>query len=172
MKPPLAAQSKAEKKMSVNRGKCVKSIAAIILVGATGTWSGSALAQFSRPDDAIKYRKSVMFVMQQNFARVLSMTAGKTPFDADVAIDSIEVANFMAKLSWVAFAEGTEKGDTKAKPEIWTEAARFREYADLTQAEMQKLAIEARVGSLESIRSSVRATAMSCKNCHDTFRKD
>ena len=152
----------------------MKSIAAIVLVAAAASWAGSASAsaQFSRLDDAIKYRKSVMFVMQQNFARVLSMTAGKTPFDADVAAESIAVAGFMAKLSWVAFAEGTEKGDTRAKPEIWTEPARFKDYADLTQAEMGKLAIAIRAGSMEDIRLAVRAAAMSCQACHDAFRKD
>ena len=150
----------------------MKAITAIILAATVTSWAGSALAQFSKPDDAIKYRKSVMFVMQQNFARVLSMAAGKTPFDANVAVESIAVASFMAKLSWVAFEEGTEKGDTRAKPEIWKEPARFKNYADQTQAEINRLALAARDGSLESIRSAVRATAMSCVTCHDAFRRD
>ena len=150
----------------------MKSIAAIVLVAAVASGAGSALAQFSKPDDAIRYRKSVMFVMQQNFARVLLMAAGKTPFDADIAAESIAVAGFMAKLSWVAFAEGTDKGNTRAKPEIWTEAARFKDYADLSQAELGKLATAIRADSLDDFRSAVRTAAMSCKTCHDAFRKD
>lgn len=150
----------------------MKSIAVIVLVAAVACGSGSALAQFSKPDDAIKYRKSVMFVMQQHFSRVLSMTAGKTPFDADLAAENIRVADFMAKLAWVAFAEGTEKGDTRAKAEIWTEPSRFKEIADLTQAELGRLAIAIRTNSMEDIRLAVRAAAMTCQTCHDAFRKD
>ncbi len=152
----------------------MKSIAAIVLVAAVACGSGSALAQFSKPDDAIKYRKSVMFVMQQNFGRVLSMSAGKTPFNVEVAAESIAIAivGFMAKLPWEAFAEGTDKGDTRAKPEIWTEPARFKDYAALTQAELGKLAMAIRTGSMEDIRLAVRAAAMTCQTCHDAFRKD
>ena len=150
----------------------MKSIAAIVLVAAVACGSGSALAQFSKLDDAVKYRKSVMFVMQQHFSRVLSMAAGKTPFDANAAAESIAVVGFMAKLPWEAFAEGTEKGATRARPEIWTEPARFKEYAALTQAELGKLAIAIRTDSTEDIRSAVRAAAMTCQTCHDAFRKD
>ena len=150
----------------------MKPIAVIVLVAAVACGSGSALAQFSKPDDAIKYRKSVMFVMQQHFSRVLSMAAGKTPFDADIAAENIRVADFMAKLSWVAFAAGTDKGDTRARPEIWTEPIRFKEHADRTQAELGKLAIAIQTKRTEDIRSAVRAAALSCQACHDAFRKD
>jgi cytochrome c556 len=150
----------------------VKFIAVTVLLAVVACGSGSAMAQFSNPDDAIKYRKSVMFVMQQNFARVRSMTLGSRPFDAVVAAENVAVASFMAKLSWVAFAEGTDKGDTRAKPEIWVDAARFKDYADRTQAEMGKLAIAIRANNMPDIRSAVRAASMACQTCHDAFRKD
>ena len=36
-----------------------------------------ATAQFAKPEDAIKYRQSALFVMQQNFARLGWNGAGK-----------------------------------------------------------------------------------------------
>ena len=89
-------------------------ITAATLLVCAPTW-----AQFAKAEDAIKYRKSALFVMQQNFGRVAAMAAGKAPFDAKVALDSATNAEFVAKLPWAAFGEGTDKGDTKAKPEIW-----------------------------------------------------
>src|SRR3990167_1681347 len=89
-----------------------------------------AFAQFAKPEDAIKYRKSALFVMQQNFSRVAAMAGGKAPFDAKVAADSAAVAEFMSKLPWVGFGDGTDKGDTRAKPEIWKEQAKFKDYAE------------------------------------------
>ena len=39
-------------------------------------------AQFAKPEDAIKYRKNALFVMQQNFGRVAAMASGKAPAKA------------------------------------------------------------------------------------------
>ena len=131
-----------------------------------------AAAQFAKPDDAIKYRKNALFVMQQNFSRVAAMASGKAPFDLKVAAESAAVAEYVGKLPWVAFAEGTDKGDTKAKPEIWKEPAKFKEYADKMQGEMLKLSVAAKSGNLDSIKSAVSATGGSCKTCHDAYRKE
>lgn len=110
--------------------------------------------------------------MQQNFSRVAAMAAGKAPFDAAVAEESAAVAEFMAKLPWTAFGAGTDKGDTRAKPEIWKESAKFKEYADKMQVEMSKLAAAAKTGNLDSIKTAVNATGGTCKTCHDAYRKD
>jgi cytochrome c556 len=131
-----------------------------------------AAAQFAKPEDAVKYRKNALFVMQQNFSRVAAMASGKAPFDAKVAAESASVAEYVGKLPWAAFTEGSDKGETKAKPEIWKEPAKFKEYADKMQGEMLKLSVAAKSGNLDSIKAAVSATGGSCKTCHDAFRKE
>jgi cytochrome c556 len=131
-----------------------------------------AAAQFAKPDDAIKYRKNALFVMQHNFSRVAAMASGKAPFDAKVAAESAAVAEYVGKLPWAGFTEGSDKGDTKSKPDVWKEPARFKEYADKMQAEMLKLSAAAKSGNLDSIKTAVTATGGSCKTCHDAFRKE
>lgn len=129
-----------------------------------------ASAQFAKPEDAIKYRQSALFVMQQNFGRVAGMAGGKIPFDAKVAADSAAVADFMAKLPWAGFGPGMDKGDSKSKPEIWTNKAKFDDYANKLQAEMAKLSVAAKSGNLDNIKSAVNAAGGACKSCHDDFR--
>lgn len=148
----------------------MKKIVSFVLAAAAMTLTIPAAAQFAKPEDAVKYRKSALFVMQQNFARIGAMAAGKAPFDAKVAAESAAVAEYMSKLPWAAFGEGTDKGDTKAKPEIWKESAKFKEYADKMQLEMSKLAAAAKTGNLDSIKVAVGATGDSCKTCHDAYR--
>lgn len=150
----------------------MKKIASFVLAAAMLTLVLPAAAQFAKPEDAIKYRKSAMFLMQQNFARVGAMASGKAPFDAGVAAESAAVAEFMSKLPWVAFVQGTDRGETRAKPEIWKESAKFKEYADKMQAEMSKLAAVAKTRNLDGIKSAVSATGDTCQTCHDDFRKD
>jgi cytochrome c556 len=76
----------------------------------------------------------------------------------------------MSKLPWAGFVEGSDKGDTKAKPQIWAEKAKFNEYAEKMQAEMAKLDAAAKTGNLDSIKAAVGAVGGSCKTCHDAFR--
>jgi cytochrome c556 len=78
----------------------------------------------------------------------------------------------MSKLPWAAFGEGTDKGETRAKPEIWKERAKFQEYAEKTQAELTKLAVAAKAGNLDAIKTAVAATGGTCKTCHDAYRKE
>lgn len=150
----------------------MKKIASFVLAACAVAFAVPAAAQFAKPEDAVKYRKNALFVMQQNFGRIAAMAAGKAPFDAKVAADSAAIAEFVGKLPWAAFGEGTDKGDTRAKPEIWKEPAKFKEYADKMQAEMSKLAAAAKTGSLDSIKTAVSATGGTCKTCHDAYRKE
>lgn len=148
----------------------MKTIISFALAGVALALATSASAQFAKPEDAIKYRKNALFVMQQHYARIGAMTSGKVPFDAKVAADNAAIADSMSKLPWAGFGEGTDKGDTKAKPEIWKEQAKFKEGADKMQAEMAKLAAAAKTGNLDSIKTAFTATSGTCKSCHDAYR--
>ncbi|MFN4004514.1 MAG: c-type cytochrome [Hylemonella sp.] len=148
----------------------LKAFTTLLAAAATLGFSASASAQFAKAEDAIKYRKSAFFVMQQHFGRVAAMAAGRAPFDAKAAADNAAIAESMLRLPWAAFGPDTDMGDTKAKPEIWKEQARFKELADKSQAEMGKLAAAAKTGSLDAIKAAVQATSASCKACHDDYR--
>lgn len=148
----------------------MKKHVSLLLAGLVMATALPATAQFAKPDDAIKYRKNALFVMQQNFGRVAGMAAGKIPFDAKVAAESAAVANFVGKLPWSAFGPETDLGDTKAKPEIWSNKAKFDDYAKKLQVELGKLDAAAKTGKLDNIKVAVNATGEVCKSCHDDFR--
>ena len=131
----------------------------------------SASAQFAKPEDAIKYRQSALFVMGQHFGRIGAMASGKAPFDAKAAADNAEIVAEMSNLPWAGFMPGTDKGgNTKAKPEIWTEQAKFKESNEKLMAETAKLSAAAKTGNLDTLKTAFAATADTCKSCHDTFR--
>ncbi len=149
----------------------MKLASAILAASALVAISAPASAQFAKPEDAIKYRQSVMFIMAQNVGRVGAMAQGRTPFDAKVAADAAATAEFMSKLPWAAFGEGTDKGgNTRAKAEIWTDKAKFNEYAEKLQVETAKLNAAAKTGSLDNIKAAMAGVGGSCKTCHDSFQ--
>jgi len=131
-----------------------------------------AQAQFAKAEDAIKYRKSALFIMSQHWGRLGAMATGRVPFDAKVAAENADALAVVSKLPWTAFGPGTDKGDTRAKPEIWSEADKFKAALDKNQAEMVKTIAAAKTGNLDALKASFSAAAPTCKACHDNFRKD
>ena len=131
-----------------------------------------AAAQFQKPEDAIKYRQSVLTVMANHFGRIAAMAQGKAPFDAKAAADNAEIATFMSKLPYAGFVDGSDKGDTKAEPKIWAEKDKFNAAATTMQEAMAKLNVAAKGGNLDAIKAAVGDTGKACKACHDSYRKE
>ncbi len=153
-------------------GDPMKKSLSLILAAVAAALALPAAAQFAKPEDAIKYRKASLTVIGTHFGRVGAMVTGRVPFDAKVAAENVDLVADLAKWPWTAFAEGTDKGETRAKPEIWKESGKFKEAADKFQAETLKLQAAAKTGNLDAIKTAFGATGASCKACHDTFRKD
>jgi len=150
----------------------MKAILSIMSAALAFTLALPAQAQFAKPEDAIKYRKASFTVMSTHFVRLSAMANGRVPYDAKAAAENAEVVSALAKLPWAAFGDGTDKGETCAKPEIWKESAKFKEASDKMVAEMGKLNTAAKAGNLDALKAAFGPAAASCKACHDNFRKD
>jgi len=143
---------------------------ALALAASLTSFGASAQSAFAKPEDAIKYRKAAFSLTAAHFGRIGAMAQGKVPFDAKLAADNAELVATLSHLPWAAFGEGTDQGDTKAKPEIWKQSAKFKELADKFQQEAGKLASAAKSGKEADVKTAFTATAGTCKSCHDDFR--
>ena len=131
----------------------------------------SAQAQFAKPEDAIKYRQSAFTVMAAHFSRIGAMVNGRVPFDAKVAADNAALVVTLSKLPGAGFVPGSESGlNTRAKPEIWKDTAKFQAANEKMMAEVAKL--PAAAGDLATLKTAFGAAAATCKGCHDDFRRD
>ncbi|OJU39627.1 MAG: hypothetical protein BGN99_19985 [Alphaproteobacteria bacterium 65-37] len=68
------------------------------------------------------------------------------------------------------FPAGSDKGDTKALPAIWTDMAGFRAASKASDAAYDKLAVAAGSGNLEALTAAFAETGKTCGACHDKFR--
>ncbi|MCY7319023.1 MAG: cytochrome c [Ramlibacter sp.] len=150
----------------------MKFITSFVLTAAATVLSLPASAQFAKPEDAVKYRQSALFVMGQHFGRIGAMANGRVPYDAKAAVDNAEVVAEMAKLPWAGFAANTDRLSQKAKSEIWTEQVKFREHNEKLVGESGKLLAAAKTNNLDNLKTAFSATAGTCKGCHDAYRKD
>jgi cytochrome c556 len=146
-------------------------LAAIALGLVTALTALPAAAQFRNADAAIKYRQSAMYLQNNHMARLFAMANGQVPFDAKVASEQIEIVSMLNRLQFAAFIEGSDKGNTRAKPEIWTEKDKFAAAIAKSQEDVLKLAAAGKTGNLEQIKAAAGAVGQSCKACHDAYQK-
>jgi cytochrome c556 len=138
--------------------------AAILAIGA-----GVAFAQFQTPEKAIDYRQSVFTVMATHFGRIGAVAKGEAPYNKDEVAKNAAIVAMMSSLPWQAFGPGTEGG--KAKPEVWSDNAKFKAAADKMQLAVADLNKAAQSGDQESIKKAFGAAGATCKGCHDDFKK-
>ena len=147
-----------------------RSVLAVLAVAAAAV-SLPAAAQFQKPEDAVKYRKSGMFVMANHFGRIGAMVNEKAPYDAAAAVANAEIVATMSKLPFAGFVDGTagtEKGS--AKSNIWTERAKFDEGAKAMQDAVVKLVAAAKTNNLGNLKGAFGDVGKTCKGCHDNYR--
>jgi cytochrome c556 len=143
-------------------------VAALTLAAA-----GPAMAQFAKPEQAIKYRQSAMTIQAAHFGRIAAMADGKVPFDAAAVQTNADLVATMSKLPFVAFGEGTDQGaPTRAKPEVWSNRPDFDAKAKTYQEEAVKLQAAAKTGNLDQVKAASGAVGKACKGCHDSFQKE
>ncbi len=129
-------------------------------------------AQFSKPEDAYKYRASVMTLQGAHMGRINAQLKTNQP-DMQVILQNAEVLDVLNRLFFTAFPEGSDLvANTRAKAEIWKQPARFKELADRLNGDVAKLNAAAKAGDVAAARSAFQATAQTCKACHDDFRRD
>lgn len=130
-----------------------------------------AAAQFQKPEDAIRYRQSAMFLMNNHLGRIFAMVNGRVPFDANAVQVNADILATVTKLQFAGFIDGSDKGETRAKPEIWSEPEKFRAAATKLQGDVIKLSLAAKTGNQDQIKAAAGATGQSCKACHDAYQK-
>jgi cytochrome c556 len=135
-------------------------------LAATAAW-----AQDVKPERAIKYRQGIMQAQGWNMGRMAAMVKGEQPYDKDEFLKRATYLDQLVHMPWEGYTPGSDQGaPTKAKPEIWKEPAKFKQYGDKVAAESSKLVAAARTGDMNQIRPAFNAVGKACKDCHDDFQ--
>ncbi len=132
--------------------------------------AGSVQAQVPA-DRSVVYRKAGFQIMANHVGRVSAHLKGErnlTPAQLEL---SAQVVDDMAKVLFDGFLEGTDQSaNTKAKPEIWKEFAKFKEGQTKLQSETAKMLVAAKSGDKAALQAAFGGVGGSCKACHDTYR--
>jgi cytochrome c556 len=129
----------------------------------------TAMAQV-KPDVLVAQRQAAMKLQGKYLGPIGAMMKGAAPYNADtVALNATFLEN-LARMPWDGFQQSTSGVKSAAKPEIYTDAAKFRAAADTLEAETAKLGAAARAKNEAGVRASFGGVAKACGSCHDAFR--
>jgi len=146
-----------------------KLLAAAVAIAALGGASLEALAQ-AKPDVLVKQRQAAMTLQGKYLGPIGAMMKGAAPYNADVVALNATFLENLARMPWDGFDPSTKGEKSKAKPEVFSDTAKFRAAAETLEAETAKLGAVARAKNEAGVRAAFGGVAKACGGCHDTFR--
>ena len=130
-----------------------------------------AFAQDRKAEQAIKHRRAAFTLMSTYFSRLLQTVEGDRPFDPVLVAKDARLVEDLSRLPWEGFAPGTERGDTRAKEDIWLDEEHFKRLAVELQARTADLSKVAGSGDLARLKVSFEQARDVCNACHKEFRR-
>jgi cytochrome c556 len=126
----------------------------------------------SPASQAIAVRKAIYTLIGSNFKPIGDALKGSATYDSAELVKRATRVAYFAGLVQEAFPDVSSSGDTKAKPEIWSNRTdfdkRLKDFQTHAQSLVQVAANE--TPSSDAFKAAAGAVAQDCKGCHDNYR--
>jgi cytochrome c556 len=130
-----------------------------------------ALSHFDDKQPKQSYRQSVLTVWAMNFGPIAAMVKGEMPWDDELLKGFAGDLEAATQLNLIrGFAPGSEKGTTRAKPEIWENTEDFAAKLEDLRSAASELNAVAQSGDKKAIAEATKTTGGACKACHDEYK--
>jgi len=132
-----------------------------------------AASHFDDKAQPQSYRQSYFALLASNFGPMVAAVKGEIPWD-QTRMENW--ANDLAALSTLdvmrGFVDGSDKGTTRAKPEIWENKDDFSGKMEDLHKALNELQQATAGGDRDMITKRVGAAGKACKACHDEYKAD
>jgi cytochrome c556 len=118
----------------------------------------------------IEYRESVMEIIGTHMGAVADIMKNGLDVPGAIAGHAQQMAEAAALIA-PAFKRPITEGPTDAKPEIWSDWARFERAIEDYEKAARGLAAAATSADPASVGPAMKALGKSCGGCHKPFRK-
>ena len=129
---------------------------------------------YAAGDDAaaVKYRQKVMDSVGGTMGAMGAIAKQDVVHPDHLAALAHNMAN-LATIVPDVFPPGSDKGgDTKARPEIWSTPAAFKERIDAFVDAAKKLDDVVKAGDTAGFPAALGTLGKACKGCHDNFKNE
>ena len=132
-------------------------------------YGAAALAQ-AKPDVLVKQRQSAMTLLGKYWGPLGAMNAGKLPYNAETVARNAPILEVLSKLPWDGFTENTKGEKSKARPEVFTDSAKFKTASERMQTAIAHLAKVSKSDEA-TVKVALADAGKTCGACHDDFRE-
>jgi len=131
-----------------------------------------AISHFNDKEMPQSYRQSWFAMLAFNFGPMTSMVKGEIPWEEKQMADFADQLTTLLNLDVMrGFTDGSDKGTTRAKPEIWQNKPDFQKKMDDLKTAVNALQVVAKQGTdRKAIAEQVGAVGKACKACHDDYK--
>ncbi|MCP4211657.1 MAG: cytochrome c [Halieaceae bacterium] len=138
---------------------------------AVVTLSPAAISHLNDKEVPQSYRQSWFTMIALNFGPMVAMVKGEIPWNDDqMTVYADELAILTSMDGMRGFADGSDKGTTRAKPGIWENKEDFKAKMDDMAMAVKTLQTAANSGDRKAIAGDIAATGKACKACHDEYK--
>jgi len=125
----------------------------------------------TRIQSDIGYRKDIMMAMDWNLVRIAQMLRHQRPYDRARLLSEAHALQALSTMPWVAFVPGSDRGFTKARPQIWQARSQFQAHALRFEKTVAQLSVSAAQGPLGDIAKPLERVVQGCHSCHHRYMK-
>lgn len=141
-----------------------------LLAAATASVAMLGVAQAADdPNEVLAYRKHVMGALASGISNVFAVLQGKASYSQHLA-SSARILHEASLQLLDVFPEGSAVGDSRSKPEIWTDWAKFEEAGKALQTASAELVAATEGGDMAAIGAAADKVGDACGGCHKPFR--
>lgn len=122
------------------------------------------------PEDAKDYRAAVMTTLRGHIGAASMIARGLVENRGQLLGHAEGLANAAAELEHL-FPEGSAVNESEALPAIWSDPEKFAAAINTMVEATGEFEAAAAGGDQAAIGAAFRQVGMSCRGCHDDFRK-
>jgi len=141
-------------------------------------WTGAALSLAACSDNGkdtpaqhmVSKRQAIFKQMTKTLEPMGLVARDRAPYNAaEFAAAAVNLQS-LSKQPWPLFVADSNNQPTRAKPEVWSQAADFQRAQDNFLGHVSQLVKASEGSDMATLRSATLAVEGSCQSCHDTFR--
>jgi len=123
------------------------------------------------PANVVKYRLIVMSAITAHIEGIVAVLSGEVSHTGQVAAHARAMHEASLMIDDI-FPAGSGVGETRAKPEIWQNWAKFEAATKAFQTATKELARIAETGDMAAVGAQLNKAGETCGGCHKPFRKE
>ncbi len=129
-------------------------------------------AKDSHPQKLLTKRIAVFKKMTKTLEPLGLVARGRQDYVKSEFVDGAQALKDLSTQPWAFFTADGNYPPTRAKPEVWSKPAEFKQAQDKYLASVDKLVEVAGSADMPAISAAVDAVQKSCKSCHEQFRNE